>query len=144
MIIEIRRHGDWNRNTGELTLESKKEAKRLSRDGKYKRVFSAESFRCQESAEFTSGKKPITSSAFNDILPGENIRKRIRSIMILATSSISSISAPDEVLVLTHNNLIAAIECSFDGKEIPQNLNDLPTVPYLGGIRINISKQKIW
>lgn len=143
MIIEIRRHGDWNRNTGESTLNSKKEAKRLSRNGKYKTVFSAESLRCQESAEFISGKKPITSSAFNDILLGENIRKRIQSIMILATSSISSINAPEEVLVLTHNNLIAAIEYFFDGKEIPQNLNDLPVIPHLGGIQINISKQKI-
>ena len=97
MIIEIRRHGDWNRNTGELTLESKKEAKRLSRNGKYKRVFSAESLRCQETAEFISGKKPITSSAFNDILPGENIRRRIQSIMTLVTCSVNSISAPDEV-----------------------------------------------
>ena len=143
MIIEIRRHGDWNKNTGELTLESKKEAKRLSKDRKYKRVFSAESLRCQEAAEFISGKKPITSSAFNDILPWENIRKRIQSIMILATSSISSINAPDEVLVLTHNNLIAAIEYFFDGKEIPQNFDGLPVIPYLGGIQINISKQKI-
>ncbi len=143
MIIEIRRHGDWSRDTGELTLESKKEAKRLSRNGKYKTVFSAEPLRCEESAEFISGKKPITSTAFDDIKPWEDIRKRTQSIMILATSSISFINASDKVLVLTHNNLIAAIECFLDGKEIPQNLDDLPVIPYLGGIQINISKQKI-
>lgn len=143
MIIKIRRHGDWDRNTGELTLKSKKEAKRLSRDGKYKTVFSAEPLRCQESAEFISGKRPIVSTAFDDIKPGGDIRKRIQSIMILVISSISSINAPDEVLVLTHNNLIAAIEYFLDGKEIPQNLDDLPVIPHLGGIQINISKQKI-
>ena len=142
MIIEIRRHGDWDKNTGELTLKSKKEAKRLSRDGKNTTAFSAAPFRCQKSAEFISGKRPVISSAFNDILPGENIRKRIQNI-ILVISSINSINASDKVLVLTHNNLIAAIEYFLDGKEIPQNLNDLPVIPHLGGIRINISKQKI-
>ncbi len=142
MIIELRRHGKYDEKTGELTPESKEEAKHLSENKKYKIVFSAAPFRCQETAEFVGKKKPIVSGAFNDLKPGEDIRKRTQGI-VLVLNSISSINASDEILVFTHSNLIAAIEYLISEKEIPQNLDDLPVIPHFGGIKIEISKQKI-
>lgn len=140
MIIKLRRHGPWNKETGELTPEGKEEAKRLSMNKKFKAVFSAKPDRCQESSQIISGKKPIVSTVFNDIKPKENIARRIQDMVLFISSS--GVDESDEILVLTHNNLIAAIDYFYKDKPIPQDLSSLPLIPHFKGIKIDLSRQK--
>lgn len=144
MIIEIRRHGEYDRQTGRLTLKSKTEAMRISSGTNYE-VFSAQPSRCVQTAEiFSYPNYPVTREEFDDIKSGEDIKERIdQMFQIVRRYSL----AKRHVLIITHSNLIASIDCFIDcfldGKKIPHNLDDLSVVPHLGGIRINISKQKV-
>lgn len=144
MIIEIRRHGEYERQTGGLTFKSEKEAKRISETNKYDEVFSAEPYRCIQTAEILGKRMVIAEEGFNDIKPGEDIEERIKQMFQVIFSLTRKYKfTTKHILIVTHNNLIAAIDYFLDGKSIPQNLNDLPVIPHFGGIRINISKQKV-
>lgn len=143
MIIELRRHGKYDKGTGELTPESKEEAERISESNKYDKAFSTLPVRCLQTAKILGKQEPIyliTGGEFDDIKQrkhvGEYINKMFQSI-------IQQGSVKGRILIIGHSNFIAAIECFFNGKEIPQNLDDLPVIPHFGGIQINISKQKI-
>ncbi len=141
MIIEIRRHGDWDRNTGELTLKSKREAGRMSERNKYDKVFSTLPLRCLQTAEILGKQKPILiEGGFDGIKQRKDIRERINKMF---QSIIRQSSIRGRILIISHSNFIAAIEYFLDGKEIPEKLDDLPVILHLKGIRINISKQKV-
>ena len=147
MIIEIRRHGEYDRQTKKLTLKSKTEAMRISSGTNYDEVFSAQPLRCVETAEiFGCSNHPVTRKEFDDIKSGEDIKERIEKIIqIMRIYNLAKKHVQSRVLIITHSNLIASIDYFHDGKKIPHNLDDLPMVPHLKGIRINISilKQKV-
>lgn len=134
MIIEIRRHGEHDRKTGGLTLEAKIRALELS--GEYDRVFSAQPNKCVETAVTLGKQRAVILKQFDDIRPGENIEKRIARMLKIIFSYVED-SAEQRILVVTHSNLIAAIEYFLYSKEIPKNLNDLPVIPHLKGITIS-------
>ena len=141
MIIEIRRHGDWDRKTGGLTSKSKKEAERISESNTYDKVFSTLPLRCLQTAEILGKQEPIIiGREFDDIKQREDVGERINKMF---QSIIRQGSAKRRILIISHSNFIAAIEYFLGEKEIPQNLDDLPVIPYLKGIQINISKQKL-
>ena len=144
MIIEIRRHGKYNRKTGGLTLESKKEAGRISRANRYDEVFSAKLLRCIQTAGILGKQMVITGEEFDDIEPGENIEERIEQMFRVVFSLARKYNlATRRILIVTHSNFIAAIDYFLDGKDIPQNFDDLPMIPNLKGIQIEISKQEL-
>jgi len=139
VIIEIRRHGEYCRKTGGLTLKAKTRALELS--GKYDRVFSAQPNRCVETAITLSGKGATIAKEFNDIQLGEYMKERVVQMLKIVFSYVED--SEERILIVTHSNFIAAISCFLDGKKIPENLDNLPVIPHLGGITINISKQKL-
>jgi len=145
MIIEIRRHGEYDRQTEKLTLKSKTEAMRISSGTNYDKVFSAQLSRCVQTAEiFSYPDHPVTKEEFNDIKSGEDIKERIdKMFQIVRIYNLAKRHVQRHVLIITHSNLIASIDYFLDGKKIPHNLDDLPVVHHLGGIRINVSKQKV-
>lgn len=144
MIIEIRRHGKYDKKTGSLILESKKEAVRISKANRYDEVFSAQPLRCIQTAEILGKRIVITGEEFNDVKPGEDIEERIKQMFQVISSFTKKYRfSTKRILIVTHSNLIAAIDYFFNGKELPQNLDELSVIPHLGGISINISKQKV-
>lgn len=134
MRISFRRHGEFNRKTGDLV--PKAVASALEKARNYKKVFSSPVWRCVETAHLLSRRGEVrTDEVFFDINSTGEIFDRMPFIQNFFRQFVGS---EGKILVVSHNNLIAALDGLINGEEIPKDLNDLPEVPNLEGFDILI------
>ena len=133
MKICFRRHGDWDRDTGDLTPQAKKLAWR--KVGNYDFVFSSPIWRCIETARLLSGKAIInTSEVFTDCSFGgfssrtNLVRDFLRRFM----------GYEGKVLIVSHSNLVSVLNLLYIEEKIPEDLDDLPEMSYLEGFDLYV------
>jgi len=130
MEISFRRHGDWNRGTGDLTPETKILASKKAEN--YDRVFSSPVWRCIETASYLSKNRGNvqTYEIFTDLRPTEDPQDRAYFIEDFLRQFEGS---EGKVLIISHSNLISALDLIAKGGMTPKDINDLPEVSNLEG-----------
>jgi len=133
--ICFRRHGEWNRGTGDLTPQAQLAALRKARD--YDQVYSSPVWRCIQTARVLSNGGDVqTCEIFTD-LGGSvvGVWDHVDSIRNFLRQFVGS---EGKVLIVSHSNLVSALNLLNLGEEIPKDLNDLPEFPYLGGFNFYV------
>ena len=142
LVIEIRRHGDPDKEFG-LTLSGIEAAEKLASEiGEFDMALSAQNYRSIRTAMIlgkVAEENVISSRVFDDLLESDDVVGRIIEIIGFVFAH-AAFTGPDEVraLIATSSNLVSALKFFSDGQKIPEILNELPVVKHLEGTSITL------